>query len=120
MTIHRALSVRLPVAGSDRTTCCLDTGDYALIWVESLFDPSAVRAQHALLRRAVVTRAGVPLRDVTRVYVRPPNLQRANSIVAPTSPFCPIERRLRRLITGFFLLVILLDLIAFALQHLLG
>lgn len=66
----RALSAQLPIAGSDRTTYYLDTGDRVIIWVESLFDSSAVRAQHALLRRAVVTRAGVPLRDVTRAYTR--------------------------------------------------
>jgi hypothetical protein len=142
----RALAAQRPTTGSDRTTYYLDTGDCVLTWVESSFDPSAVRVQHALLRRAVVTRTGVALRDVTPVFTRTPAElrdlvpQRRNARIqlgggarvevddsVPTEADRAIWQPMRALqhrlaMAGGILLAtaILLEVVAFVAQHLLG
>ena len=62
-----ALAAHLPGTGSDRTTYYLDTGDRVLIWVESVFDESAARAQRALLRHDVSTRTSKSMRVGSRL-----------------------------------------------------
>lgn len=137
----RAFTARPPGTGADRTIYSLDTGDRTVVWGESRFDPPAVRDQRSLLRRAIVTRANLPLRDSTRVYSHVPAMFRDPlrltrfarfqvDAAAPTAHDRAIWRPMRALwrleqalaLFGAILLVIalLLDPIAFVLQHLLG